>query len=111
MLIKADARACKQIVLNLVSNAVKFRREGGRVEVSVEAEGAFVRLTVRDNGVGIPADVLPRLGARFRTGGPTISMLAREGTGLGWRWCATWRKRMAAACISTVSRIPAPPSR
>jgi two-component system, cell cycle sensor histidine kinase PleC len=82
MLIKADARACKQIVLNLVSNAVKFCREGGRVEVSVEVEGAFVRLTVRDNGVGIPADVLPRLGAAFEQAANN-PMLAREGTGLG----------------------------
>jgi signal transduction histidine kinase len=82
LLIKADARACKQIVLNLVSNAVKFCREGGRVEVSVEVEGEFAHLTVRDNGIGIPADVLPKLGAAFEQAANN-PMLAREGTGLG----------------------------
>ena len=82
LLIQADARACKQIVLNLVSNAVKFCREGGKVEVSAEAQGEFVCLTVRDNGVGIPADVLPKLGAAFEQAANN-PMLAREGTGLG----------------------------
>ena len=82
LLIRADARACKQIVLNLVSNAVKFCREGGKVEVSAEAQGEFVCLTVRDNGVGIPADVLPKLGAAFEQAANN-PMLAREGTGLG----------------------------
>ena len=82
LLIKADARACKQIVLNLVSNAVKFCREGGRVEVSVEVEGEFACLTVRDNGIGIPADVLPKLGVAFEQAANN-PLLAREGTGLG----------------------------
>lgn len=82
LLIQADARACKQIALNLISNAIKFCREGGRVEVSVEAQGEFACLTVRDNGIGIPADVLPKLGAAFEQAANN-PMLAREGTGLG----------------------------
>ena len=82
LLIQADARACKQIVLNLVSNAIKFCREGGRVDVSVEVQGEFARLIVRDNGIGIPADVLPKLGAAFEQAANN-PMLAREGTGLG----------------------------
>jgi signal transduction histidine kinase len=50
--------------------------------VSVEVQGEFVCLTVRDNGVGIPADVLPKLGAAFEQAANN-PMLAREGTGLG----------------------------
>jgi signal transduction histidine kinase len=82
LVIQADARACKQIVLNLVSNAIKFCREGGQVDVSLEAGGEWVSLTVRDNGIGIPADVLPKLGAAFEQAANN-PMLAREGTGLG----------------------------
>ncbi len=80
--IQADARACKQIVLNLVSNAVKFCREGGRVEVSVEDQGEFVCLTVRDNGIGIPADVLPSW-ARPLNRRPTIPCWRAKAPGSG----------------------------
>ena len=82
VLIDADARACKQILLNLLSNAVKFSKPGGSVKVSLEVKDAFVRMRVRDKGVGIPEDVLPRLGKAFEQAG-NDPMLARAGTGLG----------------------------
>ena len=78
----ADTRACKQILLNLLSNAVKFTRAGGTVEVAVQAESSHMRLSVRDNGIGIPAQVLSRLGSAFEQAS-NDPMLAREGTGLG----------------------------
>ena len=78
----ADPRACKQILLNLLSNAVKFTRKGGTVEVSVAATGERVSLKVRDTGIGIPEELLPRLGGAFEQGS-NDPMLAREGTGLG----------------------------
>jgi len=78
----ADPRACKQILLNLLSNAVKFTRKGGTVEVMVAATGERVSLKVRDTGIGIPEEVLPRLGGAFEQGS-NDPMLAREGTGLG----------------------------
>jgi two-component system, cell cycle sensor histidine kinase DivJ len=78
----ADTRACKQILLNLLSNAVKFTRAGGTVEVAVQAESTHMRLSVRDNGIGIPAQVLSRLGSAFEQAS-NDPMLAREGTGLG----------------------------
>jgi signal transduction histidine kinase len=82
VLIEADSRACKQILLNLVSNAVKFSRAGGTVKVSLEVKSDFVRMRVRDKGVGIAANVLPRLGSAFEQAA-NDPMLAREGTGLG----------------------------
>ena len=77
-----DARACKQILLNLLSNAVKFSKPGGEVKVSLEVKAEFVRMRVRDKGIGIPEDVLPRLGKAFEQAA-NDPMLAREGTGLG----------------------------
>jgi len=82
LMLTADPRACKQILLNLLSNAVKFTRRGGTVEVIATAAADRVSLKVRDTGVGIPADLLPRIGGAFEQGS-NDPMLAREGTGLG----------------------------
>jgi signal transduction histidine kinase len=82
LMLTADPRACKQILLNLVSNAVKFTRKGGTVEISATAAGDQVRFSVRDTGIGIPADVLSRIGGAFEQAS-NDPMLAREGTGLG----------------------------
>jgi signal transduction histidine kinase len=82
LMLTADPRACKQILLNLLSNAVKFTRKGGTVEVAVTATGDRVSLRVRDTGIGIPADLLSRMGTAFEQSS-NDPMLAREGTGLG----------------------------
>ncbi len=78
----ADPRACKQILLNLLSNAVKFSRPGGRVEVRAQLAGDRIRIAVQDNGVGIPASALSRIGQAFEQASNN-PLLAREGTGLG----------------------------
>jgi two-component system cell cycle sensor histidine kinase PleC len=78
----ADSRAVKQILLNLLSNAVKFTQAGGRVEVSAALTGDCVRICVRDNGIGIPASELSRLGQPFEQVS-TDPVLAKSGTGLG----------------------------
>jgi len=77
-----DPRAFKQIVLNLVSNAIKFTERGGRVTVSASVEGARLMLRVTDNGVGIAADDLKRIGDPFFQAGKTYQR-RHEGTGLG----------------------------
>src|SRR5213076_1702649 len=56
-----DPRAFKQIVLNLVSNAIKFTERGGTVMASATVEGARLVLRVTDTGVGIAADDLKRI--------------------------------------------------
>src|SRR5581483_8903701 len=74
-----------QVLANLVGNAVKYTREGGRVEVVVEAatdDGAPVRLRVVDNGIGIPARDLPHVFDKFyRVRNASTSGIS--GTGLG----------------------------
>ena len=81
--VRADERLLFQLVLNLVSNAVKFTREGGEVRFSVAAsqeEGVIVK--VMDTGIGIPPDDIPRVLRPFEQ---VESSLARRhgGTGLG----------------------------
>lgn len=78
----ADMRACKQILLNLISNAIKFSSSGGNVSVRAERNGDGMLLTVRDQGVGIAPDVLPKLGAPFVQGDLAYSR-SHVGTGLG----------------------------
>lgn len=80
--VNGDARAFKQIVLNLVSNAIKFTERGGKVTVSATIEGALLLLRVSDTGVGIAADDLKRIGDPFFQAGKTYQR-RHEGTGLG----------------------------
>jgi cell cycle sensor histidine kinase DivJ len=80
--ITGDPRAFKQIVLNLVSNAIKFTERGGRVTVSSGVDGSHLVLRVIDTGVGIAADDLKRIGAPFFQAGTTYQR-RHEGTGLG----------------------------
>jgi cell cycle sensor histidine kinase DivJ len=80
--ITGDPRAFRQIVLNLVSNAIKFTERGGRVMVSARVEGARILLRVTDNGVGIAQEDLKRIGDPFFQAGKTYQR-RHEGTGLG----------------------------
>jgi two-component system phosphate regulon sensor histidine kinase PhoR len=77
-----DRRAMSQVLQNLFSNAVKYNREGGRVEFETEAAAETVKLRVRDSGIGIPASDLPRVFERFYR---VDKARSREmgGTGLG----------------------------
>ena len=61
----ADRRALNQILINLISNAIKFTPRGGRVTVSAQCDGSNFAVTVEDTGVGIGEDDLPRLGEAF----------------------------------------------
>jgi signal transduction histidine kinase len=78
----ADGRRLKQILLNLISNAVKFTPAGGRVEVRASADLTGFRLVVADTGIGIAAADIETALSPF---GQIDSSLARryEGTGLG----------------------------
>ncbi|HEY1427419.1 MAG TPA: HAMP domain-containing sensor histidine kinase [Caulobacteraceae bacterium] len=79
--VNADRRAIKQIVLNLISNALKFTPAGGQVNVIARSHQDLLEIIVADTGVGIaPAD-LERLGRPFeQAGGPEQRAM---GTGLG----------------------------
>jgi PAS domain S-box-containing protein len=59
--VSADADKLQQILLNLLTNAIKFTPRGGTISVSCERDGAVVRIRVADTGIGIPPDQLPNV--------------------------------------------------
>lgn len=63
--VMGDADRLKQLLLNLVTNALKYTPEGGQVTISVTQEGGYAFLRVSDTGIGIPADDLPHIFDRF----------------------------------------------
>jgi signal transduction histidine kinase len=78
----ADRRAVQQVLLNLVSNAIKFTPAGGDVSIEVAGDAHCVSLCVRDSGIGIPAEAIGRLGRPFEQ--VRISAAhSQAGTGLG----------------------------
>ncbi|MBE7244384.1 MAG: PAS domain-containing sensor histidine kinase [Actinomycetospora chiangmaiensis] len=83
MEIIADPRACRQVIINLISNALKYTAAGGTVTVSLTREVDGLDITVADTGMGIAADDLPRLGTPFFQAGGGGYARSHEGTGLG----------------------------
>jgi two-component system phosphate regulon sensor histidine kinase PhoR len=77
-----DSEAVSQILSNLMENAIKYTPQGGRIWVGAQARGTMVEFFVRDTGIGIPEEDLPRLFERFYR---VDKARSRElgGTGLG----------------------------
>ena len=80
--IVADRRAVNQILINLVSNAIKFTPRGGSVRVSALCDGPKLVVAVEDTGVGIGEADLPRLGEAFFQARASYDR-RHDGTGLG----------------------------
>ncbi|MHB2017449.1 MAG: hybrid sensor histidine kinase/response regulator [Candidatus Xenobia bacterium] len=79
---KADANRVRQIVINLVGNAIKHNPQGCTIEVKIRKAGKRVRVEVRDDGLGIPAGEQPHLFEPFFRG-TRAEQDAVRGTGLG----------------------------
>jgi len=78
----ADAERIHQVLANLLSNAMKYSPDGGEIRVEAHNDGAEVRVSVSDQGVGIPRDAVPKLfGKFFRVDQPQTKNIG--GTGLG----------------------------
>ena len=78
--ISGDPDRLQQVVWNLLTNSVKFTNKGGRIDVSLRAEGSDAVLRVKDTGIGMSADLLPHVFERFRQG---VSSASRTHGGLG----------------------------
>jgi signal transduction histidine kinase len=70
------------IFTNLISNAIKYSREGGKIRVKVEPKGQFVWVEVTDQGIGIPQDAIQKIGQEFFRA-PNAQQSGTTGTGLG----------------------------
>jgi signal transduction histidine kinase len=80
--IQADALRLRQVLLNLLSNAVKFTRPGGQVVVSTAVVADELRIVVKDTGIGMSPEEIPRALEPFAQVGSNAKG-AQEGTGLG----------------------------
>lgn len=79
--VAADRGSINEVIVNLVDNAIKYSNEGGLVIVNASVEGDFVKVIVKDNGIGIPGSLISHIFDKFYR-----SHRSREntvGTGLG----------------------------
>jgi heavy metal sensor kinase len=80
--VQGDGVLLGEVVSNLISNAIRYNRAGGRVDVRLAARNGEVELRVADTGIGIPADAVPHLFDRFYRVDPARSR-EQGGSGLG----------------------------
>ena len=73
-----DKNRLKQVFINVIDNAVKYTEAGGQVLVNLDTEEACVRITVKDTGVGIPAEDIDRVKEKFYKANKTV-----RGSGIG----------------------------
>ena len=78
----ADRRSLKQVLLNLMSNAVKFTPKGGSVSVAAEADADMLRMRITDTGIGIPQRDIEKLGRPFEQVENQFTK-SKGGSGLG----------------------------
>jgi signal transduction histidine kinase len=91
--IAADRDRVRQVLVNLVENAIKYSPDGGVVEVGVETGDSQVRFHVRDEGIGIPDDEQARIFEKFYRLDPAMTR-GVGGTGLGLYICNELVERM-----------------
>ncbi len=82
LVVEGDPVRLAQVMTNLLNNAAKYTPPGGEIEITARGEGAFVDLRVRDNGIGITEEMLPRVFELFSQERQTLAR-AEGGLGLG----------------------------
>jgi signal transduction histidine kinase len=91
--VSSDPDKLRQILLNLVENAIKYSPDGGRVDVVLQPVDGHLRFSVRDQGIGIPADERDRIFEKFHRLDPNLTR-GVSGTGLGLYICRELVERM-----------------
>lgn len=79
ILVQADRDRIKQVLINLISNSIKYSKRNGKIYVKAEVSNGFIIVSVKDEGVGIPKEKLPRIFDRFFQ----IENSSKLGSGLG----------------------------
>lgn len=83
--VAADRGSVSEVISNLIDNAIKYSFEGGVITVKAEAKGEFVEVSVADNGIGMPANVVSNLFHKFYRSHRSREAVA--GTGIGLYIC------------------------
>ncbi|MFH1404240.1 MAG: PAS domain S-box protein [Candidatus Altiarchaeota archaeon] len=81
-----DATLLKQVVFNVVDNAIKFTPSGGNITVSIKKDARFINVSLSDTGIGIPRKELDKIGQRFYQVDSSVSR-RYKGAGLGLAIC------------------------
>jgi PAS domain S-box-containing protein len=100
--VSGDEDKLRQVLLNLMDNAVKYSPDGGRIELQVEPRPGGLRIKVRDEGLGIPYEEQQRIFGKFYRIDPQQT-LGVGGTGLGLYICRELVRRMEGR-VSVTSR-------
>jgi signal transduction histidine kinase len=80
--VKANQKQVEHILRNLINNSIKFNKKGGKISIDAKKKGKFVEVAIKDTGIGIPKDKLPRVFDRFyQIDSSTVRVYG--GTGLG----------------------------
>jgi signal transduction histidine kinase len=104
MMVMVEPGRIRQLLMNLLTNAIKYTPQGGAVEVMLTVEGAEAVLQVRDTGIGIAAGDLPNVFERFWRADPARSRTGeRPGVGLGLA-IAKWITEAHGGTIEVQSR-------
>ena len=97
--VRTDGDLLDQVLMNYLSNAIRYNRPGGSAEVSLRKRGKYAVLTVRDTGIGIRREDLGQIFSRFYRADRSRSS---EGTGLGLSMAA-WIARVHGGSIRAES--------
>ncbi len=81
--IRADRQSLRQLLLNIVDNAIKYSPMHGTIQIEAQRDGAWVYLEVRDEGPGVPADKVSQLGTPFVTFADPQMVDSKQSIGLG----------------------------
>jgi two-component system sensor histidine kinase/response regulator len=95
LVVVADNDMLKTVVRNFMSNAIKFSPEGSSIEIIMQKEGDFAKVSVRDHGVGIASD---RIDTIFHKGETTYGTGGEEGSGLGLQLCQDFARKIGGDC-------------
>ena len=90
LVVRADNDMLKTVFRNFMSNAIKFSPENSSIDITMQQEGDFAKVGVRDHGVGIAPE---RLGTIFHKGETTYGTGGEEGSGLGLQLCADFARK------------------
>ena len=117
MLVDGDPTRLKQVVVNLLDNAIRYTAEGGNISLTAACKNGWATLAVADDGSGIPADALPHVFERFYRADKARSRYS-GGSGLGLSIvkaiCTAHRGEIDIAStegVGTMVTIRLPPSK
>jgi len=89
LIISCDPEKIEKIILNILSNAIKFTEPGGKINVNLKVDKDALIISIKDTGIGIPEDKLDKVFYRFKQVN-SLKHRANEGSGIGLSLVKSW---------------------